>query len=150
MDNYAFATSDLASVAKQLNVPVDCCGAIIDSGATSHFCPDCDKFMNFVVIELQAIHTADGTTINAVGRGDVKLELPLGNKRMTVTLKNALYVPKMAFTLISTNWIAAAGLAIHFEDKMCKILSPAPKRTVIAKIPQVDGLYSITAVLSIT
>ena len=99
-DNYAFATSDLASVAKQLNVPVDHRGAIIDSGATSHFCPDREKFTNFVAIEPQAIHTADGTTINAVGRGDVKLELPLGNKRTTVTLKNALYVPQMAFTLI--------------------------------------------------
>jgi hypothetical protein len=62
-DNYAFATSDLASVAKRLNVPVDRRGAIIDSGATSHFCPDREKFTNFVAIKPQAIHTADRTTI---------------------------------------------------------------------------------------
>jgi hypothetical protein len=49
----------------------------------------------------------------------------------------------MAFTLISTNRITAAGLAVHFEGKMCKILSPAPKRELIAEIPQVDGLYSV-------
>jgi hypothetical protein len=39
-DNYAFATSDLASIARDLDLPVECRGAIIDSGATSHFCPD--------------------------------------------------------------------------------------------------------------
>jgi len=144
-DNYAFATSDLASVAKQLNIPIERRGAIIDSGATSHFCPDREKFLNYVAIEPQAIHTADGMTISAIGKGDVELDLPLGDKRMTVTLKNALHVPKMAFTLISTNRIAAAGFAILFEDKMCKILSPGPKRSTIAEIPQVDGLYSVAA-----
>jgi hypothetical protein len=102
-DNYAFATSDLASIAKQLNVPVERHGAIVDSGATSHFCPDHGKFLNYVAIEAQPIHTTDGTTINAIGKGDIRLDLPLGNKQTTVTLKNALYVPKMAFMLISTN-----------------------------------------------
>jgi hypothetical protein len=144
-DNYTFTTSDLAGIAKQLNVPIKHCGAIVDSGVTSHFCPDRGKFLNYVTIEPQPIHTADGTTINTIGKGDVRLDLPLGNKQTTVTLKNALYVPKMAFTLISTNQIAAAGLAIHFEDKMCKILSPGPKQTVIAEIPQVDDLYSVVA-----
>jgi hypothetical protein len=80
-----------------------------------------------------------------LGRGDVKIDLPLGKTRTTVTLKDALYVPKMAFMLIATNRIAAAGLAVHFEDKMCKILSSAPKRTVIAEIPQVEGLYAVVA-----
>ncbi|OJA09716.1 hypothetical protein AZE42_13320 [Rhizopogon vesiculosus] len=79
-DNYAFATSDLASVAKQLNIPIEHRGAIIDSSVTSHFCPDHEKFMNFVTIEPQAIHTANGTTISTIGKGDVELDLPLGDK----------------------------------------------------------------------
>jgi hypothetical protein len=52
----------------------------------------------------------------------------------------------MAFTLISANRIAEAGLAIHFEERMCKILSPGPQRKVIAEIPQVEGLYRIVSV----
>ncbi|OJA11515.1 hypothetical protein AZE42_10947, partial [Rhizopogon vesiculosus] len=144
-ENYAFATSDLANVAKQINIPVERCGAIVDSGATSHFCPDRSKFTTFVPIELQNVHTADRSSISAIGRRDVLIDLPLGNTSTQVTLKDTLYTPKMAFTLISTNRIAAAGLAVHFEDKTCKILSPAPTRKVIAEIPQINGLYSITA-----
>ncbi|KAG1852281.1 hypothetical protein DFJ58DRAFT_628847, partial [Suillus subalutaceus] len=49
----------------------------------------------------------------------------------------------MAFTLISTNRITVAGLAVLFEGRMCKILSQGPSQHVIAEIPQVQGLYSI-------
>jgi hypothetical protein len=90
------------------------------------------------------VHTTDGSSISAIGRGDVKIDLPLGNMSTQVTLNDTLYTPKMAFTLILTNHIAAAGLAVHFEDKMCKILSPAPTHQVIAEILQINGLYSIT------
>jgi hypothetical protein len=63
-DNYAFATS--AQVGRG--------GTIIDSGATSHFCPDCAKFITFEAIKAQDVHTADGTTISALGRGDIKVD----------------------------------------------------------------------------
>lgn len=126
-DNYAFASSDLASVAKQINIPPERRGAIIDSGTTSHFSPDCTKFITYTKTEPQEVHTADSSSISAIGRGDLKIDLPLGMKRTTVTLKDTLYTPKMAFTLISANKIVAAGLAVHFEDQMCKILSPAPE-----------------------
>jgi hypothetical protein len=58
--NYAFATSDMTNVANQLNIPVKHQGAILDSGATSHFCPDQDKFQNLVTIKPQDIYMADG------------------------------------------------------------------------------------------
>jgi hypothetical protein len=51
----------------------------------------------------------------------------------------------MAFTLISTNRIASAGLAILFKGRMCKILSKGPNWQVIAEIPQVEGLYSVAS-----
>jgi transposase InsO family protein len=144
-DNYAFATSDLGGIANQLNIPLERHGAIIDSGATSHFCPDFSKFQNYVPIDPQDIRTEDGSSVSAVGRGDVQIDLPLGDKRTAITLRNTLYAPKMAFTLISTNRIASAGFAVLFEDRLCKILSPEPNRKVIATIPQTDGLYSLAA-----
>jgi hypothetical protein len=142
-DQYAFVTSDLANIAKNLGVPAEKRGTIMDSGATSHFCPDHLKFTNFEEITPQDIHTAESSTLSAIGRGDVLIDLPLGEKQMTVTLKNALYAPTMVFTLISTNHITLAGLAVLFEGQMCKILSQGPKRRVIAEIPQVEGLYSV-------
>jgi hypothetical protein len=56
-DNYAFATS----------IQVGQGGTIIDSGATSHFCPDHAKFITFEAMKAQDIRMADGTTIGALG-----------------------------------------------------------------------------------
>jgi hypothetical protein len=58
-DNYAFATA--------VSIQVGQGGTIIDSGATSHFCPDRAKFITFEAIKAQDVHTADGTTISALG-----------------------------------------------------------------------------------
>jgi hypothetical protein len=104
--NYTFATS----------VQVGRGGTIMDSGATSHFCPDCTKFITFEAITAQDVCTADGTTISALGRGDIKVDLPLGNKYTTITLKNTLYTPKMMLTLISAHRITAAGFTVQFEN----------------------------------
>jgi hypothetical protein len=92
---------------------------------------------------VQDVHTADGTTISALGQGDIKVDLPLSNKYTTVTLKNTLYTPKMALTLISAHQITTAGFTVQFENDACKILSPALKRKLIASIAQVNGLYAI-------
>jgi hypothetical protein len=134
-NNYAFAT------AASIQVGRGC--TIIDSGATSHFCPDCAKFITLEAIKAQDVHTADRSTISALGRGDIKVNLLLGNKYTTVTLKNTLYTPKMALTLISVHRITAAGFTVQFENDACKILSPAPKQKLIASIAQVNGLYAI-------
>jgi hypothetical protein len=83
---------------------------------------------------------ADRTTISALGQGDIEVDLPLGNKYTTVTLKNTLYTPKMALTLIS-----AAGFTVQFENDAWKILSPTLKWKLIASIVQVNGLYAIPA-----
>lgn len=126
-NDYAFAMSDLVNVVKKIDVPVEKHRAIIDSGTTSHFCPDRSKFIMFEPIEAQNAHTADGSAISAIGKGDVSIEMPLEDKKTSIILKNVLYTPKMAFTLVLTNHITSAGFSILFEDKPCKIMSPAAK-----------------------
>jgi hypothetical protein len=37
------------------------------------------------------------------------------------------------------------GFSVQFENNACKILSPAPKRKIIASIAQVNSLYAISA-----
>jgi hypothetical protein len=100
-------------------------------------------FSNFIEIPPQKIHTADGSMLSVIGQGDIQIDLLLGQGRTSITLKNALYAPKMVFILISTNCIMAAGLAVHFKGRMCQILSQGPRCHIIAEIPQVEGLYSI-------
>ena len=125
-ENYAFTSTAVVSRMKQ-TLPSKNHGAIIDSGASSHFCPDRTKFMNFVSIEPQEIHMANGLITSTTGKGDVELNLPNGESQTKFSLKNTLYVPKMTNTLISTNRMTAAGFSVIFEDKLCKILSPPPK-----------------------
>jgi hypothetical protein len=80
-----------------------------------------------------------------LGWGTSKVDLPLGNKYTTITLKNTLYTPKMVLTLISAHRIAAAGFAVQFKSDTCKILSPTPGWKLITSIAQVNGLYAIPA-----
>jgi hypothetical protein len=68
--NYAFIMTDLVSIAQGMGIPPECCGAIVDSGATSHFCPDRTKFMNFVTIAPQDIYTANRSALSATGKGE--------------------------------------------------------------------------------
>jgi hypothetical protein len=53
-------TSDYVDVAVALQVPKSRLGAIMDSGATQHFCPDWSKFINYCPLENQTVNTADG------------------------------------------------------------------------------------------
>ncbi|KIK76735.1 hypothetical protein PAXRUDRAFT_43611, partial [Paxillus rubicundulus Ve08.2h10] len=47
------------------------------------------------------IKVADGRTLSATGRGDIIIELPKGQERTSITLRDVLYTPDIAFTLIS-------------------------------------------------
>jgi hypothetical protein len=73
---------------------------ILDSGASRHFCPDKTKFENYRSIT-NDIRTADGRTFKAIGMGNVRVELPNGNSSVPVMLKDCVYSPELAFTLLS-------------------------------------------------
>jgi hypothetical protein len=140
--DYVFLTSDCIDEANVLQVPPKKQGAIVDSGATSHFCPDCAKFKTFATIDPKPINVADGQTLHALRRGDVEIELPNGKAHTRVTLKDVLCAPNIAFTLISTSQIMSAGLSIHMELGWCEIWSQKLKKLIV-RIPEVDGLYRI-------
>jgi hypothetical protein len=64
-ENYAFMMSDLAGIAKMLNVPADC------QGASAHFCPDRLNFKNFIDITPQEVYTVNSSVLSAARRRDV-------------------------------------------------------------------------------
>jgi len=61
--DFAFALEEIR--------PTEIRCAIIDSGATSHFCPDRTKFVTFSEIEAQDVRTADGSTVSAIAHTSV-------------------------------------------------------------------------------
>ena len=77
-------------------------GMILNCGAGSHFTPEHSKLLNYREITPEPICSADGHTLSATEKGDLKLELPNGNQKLTpVTLKNVYYSPHLAFTPMS-------------------------------------------------
>ena len=74
---FAFTcTSDFTDVAQSLDLPRDQLGACIDSGASSHYCPDRSQFKNYCTISGCEIIAADGRSLKALGIGDIPIDLP--------------------------------------------------------------------------
>jgi hypothetical protein len=139
---FAFAcTSDFNDVAQSLQIPKSKRGAVVDSGASSHFCPDRAKFATFRAIEERPIKTADGRTLKAIGMGDVHIDLPNGSRRTKAVLKDAVYAPDMAFTLVSVGRLDDADCAILFKNRMCTIKDPSGR--TMATLPRSEGLYCL-------
>jgi hypothetical protein len=83
-------------------------GTILDSGASRHFSPDCSRFLNYQEIKPEPIRAADGRTFSALGKGDLKIELPNGDQKPTIT----------AFTLMSVSCVDKAGYSL-FITAIC-------------------------------
>jgi hypothetical protein len=118
---------------------------IIDCGASRHFSSDRGRFLSFTEIAPQPIKSADGRAMQATGRGDMKLLLPMGDncKPTLVTLTNVYYSPQMAYTLISVSQMDQKGHSVHIEDKTCTISTPKPSSRIIGRIPLLRGLYRV-------
>jgi hypothetical protein len=152
-ENYAMAAFNLPDDPKALVCTSDYrseahaisnhTGSIIDSGASRHFSPERSKFLNYEeFVNSEPIRAADGRTFSALGKGDLKIQLPNGNQKPTpITLKNVLYSPHMAFTLISVSCIDRAGFSLFIKERNCTIRSPSSK--VIGCIPEIRGLYRV-------
>ena len=79
--------------------------------------------------------------MKAVEMGDLEIDMPNGLKTTTMTLKNAIHAPQMAFTLKLISRLDKAGYQVTFKKGICTILNL--KGQVIATIPHSDGLYRI-------
>ena len=79
--------------------------------------------------------------MKAVGMGDLEIDMLNRSKMTTMTFKNAIHAPQMAFTLISISRLDKAGYQVTFKKGMCIIFNL--KGQIIATILHSDGLYRI-------
>ena len=100
---------------------------LYNSGASHYMSGHCHHFTNFVKIEPRPITAADKWAFDAVGKGDMLIDLPNGNAISTILLKNVLYAPSMGVTLVSISWIAAAGSTVVFSGDSCRLFNTSWK-----------------------
>ena len=119
---FAFTcTSTFVGVADSQKIPPLKHGVIVDSSASSHFCPDKSKFINLRPLEGQNICTANDGVILAFGIGEVSIELSSGSSKTKCILKDTIYTPDMAFTLISVSHLNLANCSTTFTGSQCII-----------------------------
>ena len=139
---FAFTcTLTFVGIADSLKIPPSKHGVIVISGASSHFCPDKSKFINLRPLEGQNIRTTNDGVIPACGIGDVSIELSNGSGETKCILKDTIYVPDMAFTLISVSHLDLANCSTTFTGGQCIIQNT--KGAVMATLPLSDGLYHL-------
>ena len=114
---------------------------LYNSGASQHFSPFHDQFVRFKTIPPRPISAAEKRTFQAVGQGDIYIEVPNGDKSTCILLKDVLYTPSMGVTLISISKLTAAGYSALFRNSVCCIFNHYKK--LVGEVEVSNGLYRI-------
>ena len=117
-------------------------GELYDSGASCHMSPFRSQFISFRPIPPHPILAADKRYFYAEGMGDLRIRVPNGESFTPIILRDTLYAPSMALTVVSISRIAKSGMKVAFEGSTCKITNQ--KGVVVGKIPtNNNGLYRV-------
>lgn len=93
---------------------------IVDSGASDHMCHDEKHFFKYEKLNpVKNIMIGDGTMMEAVGSGLVKLEAFNGQEWIKTTINNVLHVPKMAANLFSVGAATSKGYKVMINNDQC-------------------------------
>ena len=115
---------------------------LFDSGTTRHISPYRDLFENFTEIPPKAFNAANKQKFEAVGQGEMLIELPNGVDSSKLQLTEVLYSPEVGYTLVSIGRLDKCGYSTTFEGGKCTIRNGSG--TTIGQIPQSGkGLYKL-------
>ena len=101
----------------------------VDCDATAHTIPDESKFSSFdesFKPEMHYIELADGTRSNnvALKRGNVDLPIMDSTGRsVSVSLKNALFIPKYPRDMFSVQAATESGASVVFHPDSAELIS---------------------------
>ena len=116
---------------------------IVDSGATCHMCHN--KKIFSALYELKEpidVVLGDRHSLIATGRGKVVLVMVLpNNESESCTLHDVLYVPKLAYNLISVTKVSQTGKVVKFTKLACYVLDKNHK--IVAKATRIGSLYQL-------
>src|ERR1700731_1458382 len=119
--------------------------AFLDSGATAHFTPLREKLVNFRNTSPRPVTATDGGEFNGVGCGDMPLEVINGSRTTKLLLKNIIYSPKLAFTLISIGRLDDSSCTATFGQGHCTIRHSDGRE--LACVKKTNGLYQLNSTM---
>lgn len=115
----------------------------LDSGSTGHLCNDRNMFISMNEYKCD-IQIADGNNVTSEGKGDIKLKC---GSSESLTIKNVLFVPKLAMNLLSISQIVSRGNSVIFDKNGCKILDSNGEIMETASLE--SGMYKLDNVENI-
>lgn len=116
-------------VSKQNAFVMSVCGSsensdwFLDSGASEHMCFSMNSFTNYKKLLVpKDIVIGDGTTIKALGYGDIDLEAYDGKQWIDTSLKNVLHVPNLKNNLFSMSTALDKGYKLISSSTECQFI----------------------------
>ena len=139
--------NDIGVVVCEVLSPVDSSEAdswIVDLAATCHICNDRRSFVEIHTLKKpQDVMLGDVYALSATEAGNVTLELIFENgKTKRCQLHNVLYVPKLAYNLLSVSKVTELGKRVEFYSNDCQILDRDDK--VVAVGVRRGNLYYLS------
>ena len=116
---------------------------ILDSSTNSHMSPYREQFTTFKEINPpKEVQVADKTIFLATGIESMKVQIPNGERVSTIILKDVLYSPSLAFTLVSITSCNKNEYLYLFNNGSCILRSlaetfVAPSKLLMVYIKQV-------------
>ncbi|RVW41057.1 Retrovirus-related Pol polyprotein from transposon TNT 1-94 [Vitis vinifera] len=125
------------TVGKQVTLKVDSPldDWVLDSGASFHTTPHREIIQNYVAGDFGKVYLIDGSALDVVGLGDVRILLPNGSVWL---LEKVRHIPDLRRNLISVGQLDDEGHAILFVGSTWKVTKGA---RVLARGKKTGTLY---------
>jgi len=94
---------------------------VYDSGCTSHISPYQNDLENFIEILLKPFRAANKQNFQAVGKGEMVIDIPNGADISQLRLMEVLYSPEVGYTLVSGGQLNDHGFLATFGGGKCVI-----------------------------
>lgn len=115
---------------------------LYDSGSTRHISPYKEQFESLSPITPKPFTAANKQSFNAIGVGEMIVEVPNGVNVSQLRLTEVLYSPDVGYTLVSIGRLDQLGYSATFADGMCTIRDQT--EDVVGQIPRSQrGLYRV-------
>jgi len=131
-----------AFVSASSNADNTSCTKVYDSGCTSHISLYRNDLENFTEIPPKPFRAANKQNFQAVGKGEMVINIPNGADISQLCLTEVLYSPKVGYTLISVGQLDDNVFSATFGGGKCVIQGPDGEE--LGSIPKMSqGLYKV-------